>query len=164
MGQIHKNLLSNLKFLELKGGGRKVKWAEVIKNNAWYINEHFLLPNIPLSNPDWFSGGDLKAYWRHWYKLAESGQHFTFKRVGDYLPEKDNSGGEEGMEEGEGGGEQQPGTVMTPRQYGSDEERIAFLYSLLPQCEHKYHSIITILASMEVGKYILWSPHTPALT
>ena len=79
VGSIYKNSLSNSKLLELKGGGKKMKWGEIIKDNAWYIDECFLLPNRVLSNPDRFRGDEVRAFWTHWYKLAESGQHFTLR-------------------------------------------------------------------------------------
>ena len=134
-----------------------MKWGEIIKDNAWYIDECFLLPNRVLSNPDRFHGDEVRAFWTHWYKLAESGQHFTFKRVGNYQPNEGDLDEEKGVEydkEGGSASDEQLGADMTPSSCKLDKEKISFLRSLLPQQEHKYHSIITTLASMEVCTYV----------
>ena len=57
-------------------------WKDIQEVNGWYISETFLIHGQTLSNPTWLSEKNLRAYWKHWYDLAQSGKPFTFKRVG----------------------------------------------------------------------------------
>ena len=150
--------------LELKGGGKRPKWKEISKNNEWYIDETFLLRGKKLSNPTRLSENNVRAYWRHWFHLAKSGQHFTFKKVGDYRPDNKNGSSEDKDDDDEednlsDDGEQEGGGG-TPKNCKSDKEKISLLHSLLPQYEYKNHSLITIVASMEVGSTFEASVHT----
>ena len=57
-------------------------WKDIQEVNGWYISETFLIHGRTLSNPTRLSEKNLRAYWKHWYDLAQSGKPFTFKRVG----------------------------------------------------------------------------------
>ena len=139
-----------------------MKWAGLVQNNEWYIDEKLLIFNRKLRDPSRMAETDVRAYWKHWYNLAQSGKHFMFKRVGDYKPDEGgDSDGVKGMEDQEDDlarDPQQPGSKDTPRHCKSDKDKISFLHSLLPQHEHKYHSIIRTLASVEVGILALRVP------
>jgi hypothetical protein len=155
--------------LGLKGGGRRVKWAGLAKDAEWYLGERFLVTGKKLINPTRMLEDDVRAYWRCWYKSAKSGHRLTFKTIADRRSGQDSaSDGKEDKEEdkeveegGEekgtnlGGDEQQPDEDITPRDCRSDKDKIAFLRSLLPQSENVYHSIISLLASMEVCMHLL---------
>lgn len=133
--------------LELKKGGKRVKWKEISNRNSWYIDESFLLDGRILCNPTRLSEGDLRAYWEHWYHLEDSGTGFTFKRVGSYNPDQDEKSEGPQTRDDE---EEQPGEADTPRHCKSDKEKIQFLRALLGQFEKPYHSLISAIAAMEV--------------
>jgi len=113
---------------------------DIIKNNEWYIDGGFLLEGRTFANPTRLPKKDLRAYWQHSYDVAKSGQHFTFEWVGSYQDEDEDLDGAEKATD----------KVDTPKHCKSDEERISFLYSLLPQYEKNFHSIINTVAPMEV--------------
>ena len=138
---------------ELKQGGKRVKWKEIIRNNGWYINESFLLKGRTFGNPTRLPEKDLRAYWQHWYDLAKLGQHFTFERTGSCPIEDESSGRVE--EEIAGSGGQQSDKASTPKHCKSDEDRISFLHSLLPQFEPNFHDVINAVALVEVCCHLL---------
>jgi hypothetical protein len=80
---------SNIVCLGVKGGGDQAQWGKIGKNNAWYISEEFLLRNAIVKNPTRMSEASSRGCWAHWYKLAQSGQEFTFQTVEPYQ-EDDN--------------------------------------------------------------------------
>lgn len=142
--------------LELKSGGKRVKWKEIAKQNSWYIDESFLLKKRTLGNPTRLSEEDLRAYWAHWYNLESNGKPFTFKKVGSYNPGveeeemiKEPSAGDD-EEEQPDDKEEQPDEAKVPRDCKSHEDKIQLLRSLLPQLEESYHRLINVLAVMEV--------------
>jgi hypothetical protein len=117
---------SNLKFSELKKGSKRVAWQNIKQQNDWYISSTFLLPNRVIENPTRLGESDLRAYWKLWYRLSQSGQNFTFKRVGspgskaDSNPGSDGEGENEVKEksEPEGGRSKEPGSASDPGSKG----------------------------------------------
>ena len=118
----------------------------------------------------------VKAYWTHWYNLAQAGQKFHFKTIKDCQPEdqedqkdqedRDGTDTVEPMEadktsEGEGpsGDEQQDDVHITPKSCKSEVAKFAFLRSLLPQSENWYHSVVSAVACMEVRVYLVQDHH-----
>jgi len=142
-----------------------VSWQKVQAHNNWYIDEDFLLKGMTLHNPTRLSEAIVKAYWGHWYDLAQEGQHFCFKTAKDYQEPKDGSDLDDNMEVekpsggGTSGDEQQEGSERTPKNCKSEEEKIAFLRALLPQSENKYHAVVTAVALLEVGVYLVVGYH-----
>ena len=94
-------IVTNPKLLELKKGGKRVKWKEIASWNSWYIDENFLLDGRILCNPTQLSEMDLRAYWKHWYDLEHSGEGFTFKHVGSYNLDEDKKNEEPGTRDNE---------------------------------------------------------------
>lgn len=161
---------------ELKKGSKRVTWKNIKEQNTWYISDTFLIAGRTFENPTRLSETDLRKYWRHWYKLSQSGQSFTFKRTG--IPNSDPEGSAEehqsrqeeneskggDPEEKEGSEEEprpeakgQPGEsnedqdapYLTPSHCHSDQDKISFLRTLAPN-NQSYQSIINILAQMKV--------------
>lgn len=140
---------------------------------------------MTLYNPNRISEAVVKAYWAHWYDLAQEGQPFCFTRIKDYVKPKghgnsdeedmgeDKPSGAEGQsgdeqdkpsgEEDRSGDERQEGAARTPKHCKSEEEKIAFLRALLPQSETKYHSTVTAVSLLEVGIYFILDHHLQAL-
>lgn len=165
-------ILSKSPINELSGreGGRKqVPWGKVLAHNEWYIDKVFLLKGKTLFNPNQISEATIKAYWDHWYQLAQKGQEFSFKTVEDYKGEKPTDGDSDNGEPmevdkpsgagGSSGDEQQAGEDTTPKHCKSEGEKIAFLHALHPQSENMYHSVITAVASMKVGICLMIDYH-----
>lgn len=125
-------------------------------------------------------GKDLTLeFWEHWCNLAQKGDDFSFKTTRDYKEPKDGNSDHEMVtekekdvmekdvrmtEEDEHGDkeeeveeeeEEEEGKAKTPRQCKTEEERIGFLRSLLPQSEHFYHSVISAVVLLEVGVYLI---------
>lgn len=69
-------------------------WKGIREANEWYLGESFLLPKHTFDNPTWLSEVSLRAYWRHWYNLSQSGQPFTFKRTGAHDVDGHSDSGE----------------------------------------------------------------------
>lgn len=159
----------NLYPSELSGGRKRIWWLDIKAHNSYYLHQSFLLGQ-DLSNPTRMSDWSVRAYWKHWYKLEQSGKPLSFKRVGQYREDEDTSGGEgldedeedqnqydakEGgenteMDNGEDEGKEQPGEADTPKGCRSNEDKIKFLQSLLPEYEDSYHAVVTAVAAMEV--------------
>jgi len=59
-------------------------WKGIKEANEWYLEESFLLPKHTFDNPTRLAEGSLRAYWKHWYSLSQSGKPFAFKRTGAY--------------------------------------------------------------------------------
>ena len=143
--------------LGLSGGGKQVKWGEILKDNQWYLDGRFLLDGRTLFNPDRLSDADVREYWTHWHTLAKSGHHLTFRRVGNYKP-SDGDDLEEAQKAEGGGTGKQRAKDGTPKHCKSGEEKITFLHSLFQPHEAWYHSLITTVASTEVCAHPLWDP------
>jgi hypothetical protein len=72
----------DLGFSGLRGGSKRVNWKSVSENPEWYISRTFLLPGKPFENQTRLGEAHLRAYWRHWFDLADSDDlEFTFKRT-----------------------------------------------------------------------------------
>lgn len=69
-------------FLGLKKGAKQVAWKGIREANEWFIDETFLLSLRTFDNPTRLTEHNLRAYWKHWYNLSQSGKPFTFKRTG----------------------------------------------------------------------------------
>ena len=86
----------------MQGGGKRVPWGAVGKHNDEYIEEPFLLPNYPLTNPNRIAEATLTMYWKHLYSLCEEGQQFKFKAAvvgnADEGEEEDDSRNKDGDE------------------------------------------------------------------
>jgi hypothetical protein len=66
----------------LKKGAKQVAWKGIREANEWFIDETFLLSLRTFDNPTRLTEHNLRAYWKHWYNLSQSGKPFTFKRTG----------------------------------------------------------------------------------
>ena len=69
-------------------------WKGIREANEWYLGESFLLPKHTFDNPTRLSETSLRAYWKHWYNLSQSGQPFTFKRTGAHDVDARSDSGE----------------------------------------------------------------------
>ena len=151
------------RFSGQKGGGKQVPWGKIQAHNKWYINEDFLLRGMTFCNPNQVSEVIVKAYWSHWYDLAQAGQQFCFKSIKDYQEPKGNGDPDEGGEMEvdkpsggeESGDEQQEGTDKTPKHCKSEEEKIAFLHALLSQSESRYQFAQVGNLSDEIASHLL---------
>ena len=65
----------------LKKGSKRVMWKGITDSNSWYISKEFRLRGEVFGNPTRLPESVLRAFWRHWYKLSQSGKPFTFKRT-----------------------------------------------------------------------------------
>lgn len=180
----------------MKGGGERVPWEKVWEKNAWYIGAEFLLEDVTLKNPTRMLEADIRGYWAHWYKLAQSGQEFAFQTVAPYQEsdEEEDQPEEEVQEPGETGGNQegadagarvqppkQPSNKPlgnpasddppsddppsdkaseddlaerpTPNKCLSDEEKLNFLRTSIPDNNEPYHEALNIVAAMSVSSY-----------
>ena len=61
------------------GGSKRVAWKDIKASPEQYISKKFLLNNQVLENPTRLHDHVIKAYWKHWHTLAQSGHPFTFK-------------------------------------------------------------------------------------
>jgi hypothetical protein len=163
-------------FLELAQGGKRVPWSSIKESTRWYIRKKFLLPNHSLNNPVRISESTLRAYWNHWYNLAQSGQPFTFKRVG--LPNETDDGpskpatvdspAEPSDEEEQpkdrtrrmevepaGSNTQRVASqpARTPNQCGIGAERFLFLRSLAGSEDKAYLEVLEMIAQRRVSVY-----------
>ena len=163
-------------FLELAQGGKRVPWSSIKESTRWYIRKRFLLPNHSLNNPVRISESTLRAYWDHWYNLAQSDQPFTFKRVG--LPNETDDGPskpakvsslaepsdeEEQSEDGTRRMEVEPAgsstqriasqPPRTPNQCGIGAERFLFLRSLAGSDCKAYLEVLEMIAQRRVSVY-----------
>ena len=69
-------------------------WKGIREANEWYLGESFLLPKHTFDNPTQLSETSLRAYWKYWYNLSQSGQPFTFKRTGAHDVDARSDSGE----------------------------------------------------------------------
>ena len=63
------------------GGSKRVAWKGIKVAPEQYISKKFLLSGQTLENPTRLLEHNVRAYWNHWYQLAQSGHPFAFKRV-----------------------------------------------------------------------------------
>ena len=73
---------SNSLSSELAGGSKQVRWKDIENDNEWYISKTFLLHGKTFKNPTRLSEVVMRAYWKHWFQESQSGNQFTFRRVG----------------------------------------------------------------------------------
>ena len=74
-------LLVTVFFTGLKKGSKRVMWKGITESNSWYISKEFCLYREVFGNPTCLPESTVRAFWRHWYKMAQSGNPFTFKRT-----------------------------------------------------------------------------------
>ena len=158
-------------FLGLAQGSKRVAWSNIRESTSWYIHEKFLLPKYPLNNPTRMSEDALRAYWSHWYKHAQSGQLFGFKRVGlpdetDDGPSKPTTTANSPVEPSDDE-EKQPKkqAVMassskhrmpsTPAQCSTSGERLLFLQSLAGGEDKMYRKVLEMVAQRRVSVFPL---------
>ena len=90
-------LLVTAFFTGLRKGSKRVMWKGITDSNSWYISKEFRLPREVFGNPTCLPESVLRAFWRHWYKLAQSGKPFTFKRTS--VREEDATGSDKSTDE-----------------------------------------------------------------
>jgi hypothetical protein len=162
-------------FLGLAQGSKRVAWSNIRESTSWYIHENFLLPKYPLNNPTRMSEDALRAYWSHWYKLAQSGQQFGFKRVGlpdetDDGPSKPTTTANSPVEPSDDEEEQPkkqavmagsskhrmpPKPAQTPAECSTSAERLLFLQSLAGDEDKMYRKVLEMLAQRRVSVFPL---------
>ena len=89
----------SLHLLELMGGSKRVAWKDIKAAPRQYISTRFILDRHAFNNPTHLHDCALRAYWKHWYGLAQSGHPFSFKAV----VAADSTPGESEEEEQAGG-------------------------------------------------------------
>jgi hypothetical protein len=150
------------------GGVKNVKWKDVKAHNPWYISKEFLLPGKTFYNPTRMPEAAVRAYWKMWYGLAQSNTHFAFLHVGSYpggdSMEKESTGMKKMEVDSEDASDNDSGPkeLKVPKDCRSDENKIAFLRSLLPSHFYQYHTILKSLALLEVSNASL-GPCQPAI-
>lgn len=114
-----------------------MKWSEITKDNSQYIDKSFLLDGWVFGNPTRISEADLRAFWKCWYQKQESKEPFAFKRVGTGADGSDDPDINEpeinkALKKGKGVSKESE-EDQTPKSLRTDEEKVAFLQSLLPR-------------------------------
>ena len=167
MGGLHLSGSLSDKLAGLKGGGKQVPWGKIKENNSWYIDKVFL-GKREFYNPTRLPEYSVKEFWGLWYGLEQTGKPFVFKRTldigagdlkGGGALESDRGGSDDDdamkvdgvVTPNSGAHQQEESVVRTPNLCVSDEERVAFLRSLLPQEEYEFHSVVNAVSSMDVS-------------
>ena len=109
---------------ELLGGGKRVAWRDIQAAPRQYISSKFLLSGHTFQNPTRLPERSVKAYWNHWYTLAQSGQQFTFKTAATVGSDPRKQGGTSKEDApGESQEEVAKGTERQPQDSdGTDED------------------------------------------